>query len=261
MGITRYALDPTQGPACSLAAAAATVYRNYFVPLDGQIGQTEGCQINNLDSLANSLGSPGEFFAIKNGYTFSNAKKLKLLKTALADHDSEKLIGSVKVGLQTDTEVSFSRRFIELKRQQVVSQCFCSAVSATYQKTNVELWEPLATLALDAAYEVTLLAAASSKANRVWLTFIGGGAFGNKKEWIGRAIGRALDKLDGTALDVRIGHYKHLDNDMIKIINHQKNESQQLIDRCQNLWDMYCEKPNKKRLSDVFDHLDIMKLL
>ena len=29
-GVTRYKDDPTQGPACAIAASAATMYRNYF---------------------------------------------------------------------------------------------------------------------------------------------------------------------------------------------------------------------------------------
>ena len=32
-GVTRYKDDPTQGPACAIAAGAATIYRNYFVPI------------------------------------------------------------------------------------------------------------------------------------------------------------------------------------------------------------------------------------
>jgi hypothetical protein len=31
-GVTVYAADPTQGPACALACAAGSVYRNYFCP-------------------------------------------------------------------------------------------------------------------------------------------------------------------------------------------------------------------------------------
>ena len=31
-GVTLYAADPTQGPACALACAAGSVYRNYFCP-------------------------------------------------------------------------------------------------------------------------------------------------------------------------------------------------------------------------------------
>src|SRR5580765_4449196 len=39
-GVTRYAFDKTQGPACAIAAGAATIYRNYCVRVNGQLGQT-----------------------------------------------------------------------------------------------------------------------------------------------------------------------------------------------------------------------------
>jgi hypothetical protein len=38
-GVTQYVYDDTQRPACALAAAAATVCRNYLVPTDGYVGQ------------------------------------------------------------------------------------------------------------------------------------------------------------------------------------------------------------------------------
>jgi hypothetical protein len=34
-GVTRYQHDRTQGPACAIAAGAATIYRNYFAPISG----------------------------------------------------------------------------------------------------------------------------------------------------------------------------------------------------------------------------------
>ena len=37
-GVTRYQSDPTQGPACAIAAGAATIYRNYFAADRGQRG-------------------------------------------------------------------------------------------------------------------------------------------------------------------------------------------------------------------------------
>jgi hypothetical protein len=36
-GVTPYSTDHTQGPACAIAAGAATIYRNYFVPVDDEI--------------------------------------------------------------------------------------------------------------------------------------------------------------------------------------------------------------------------------
>ena len=47
-GVTRYMHDRTQGPACAIAAGAATIYRNYFVPLAGGVGQTAQRQLNGL---------------------------------------------------------------------------------------------------------------------------------------------------------------------------------------------------------------------
>lgn len=57
MGVTQYAFDRTQGPVCAIAAGAATIYRNYFVPLDGQEGQTASRQIDCLSDLGHALGN------------------------------------------------------------------------------------------------------------------------------------------------------------------------------------------------------------
>lgn len=223
-GITGYASDPTQGPACALAAAAATVVRNYFVPVRGVGGQTRERQLDNLDELAAVLGGPGLHFDVINGYTWSDEARLGRLREALASHEREALLGAVKIGVQTDVEVTFARRFVEPARPQRVSQAFCSALSCGYTRVGLDHWEPLATLVLDAAYEATLLAAAElgprpdGAPPRVWLTFLGGGAFGNRSEWIGAAIGRALARLERVPLDVRIGHYRRLDHAMIERI-------------------------------------------
>jgi len=44
-GVTRYSGDHTQGPPCAIAAGAATICRNYFAPVDSEIGQTRERQI------------------------------------------------------------------------------------------------------------------------------------------------------------------------------------------------------------------------
>ncbi|MDG4949654.1 hypothetical protein NLM59_01845 [Weeksellaceae bacterium KMM 9724] len=50
-GIARYEYDRTQGPACAISCGAGTIYRNYFVEVNGQIGQTEDNQIDCLDLI------------------------------------------------------------------------------------------------------------------------------------------------------------------------------------------------------------------
>ena len=54
-GVTRYAFDRTQGPACAIAAGAATIYRNYFAPVDGHTGQTRDRQIDCLRDVGATL--------------------------------------------------------------------------------------------------------------------------------------------------------------------------------------------------------------
>ena len=82
--------------------------------------------------------------------------------------------------------------------------------------------EPLARLALDGAYEATLLAAvleasgATGACGRgvALLTFLGGGVFGNKDEWIDAAMARAVVRVRerGIALRVVVAHYGRVDD-------------------------------------------------
>lgn len=75
----------------------------------------------------------------------------------------------------------------------------------------MRLWEPFATLVLEASYEATLLAAVQNAAaggsNTALLTLLGGGAFGNDETWILRAMRRALDLVKDRDLDVRVVCY------------------------------------------------------
>ena len=48
--------DRSQGPACAIACGAATIYRNYFAPLDGRPGQIEMRQFDGLRDVGTALG-------------------------------------------------------------------------------------------------------------------------------------------------------------------------------------------------------------
>ncbi|WP_245316866.1 hypothetical protein [Bradyrhizobium manausense] len=52
--MTIYQSDSTQGPACAIAAGAATIYRNYFAKVAGRLGQTKDRQIDALADLGES---------------------------------------------------------------------------------------------------------------------------------------------------------------------------------------------------------------
>ncbi len=75
-----------------------------------------------------------------------------------------------------------------------------------YSAQSVEAWEPFARLALEAGYEATLLAALGAE-GPVYLTLLGGGAFGNRSEWVLEALERALEMFGAYDLDVRIVSY------------------------------------------------------
>ena len=75
----------------------------------------------------------------------------------------------------------------------------------------LEDWEPFARLVLDAAYEATLLAGVANAERtgnkRLYLTLLGGGAFGNVESWILEAMERAFDRCCDADLDVAVVSY------------------------------------------------------
>jgi hypothetical protein len=211
-GVTRYQHDRTQGPACAIAAGAATIYRNYFVPLHGGEGQTAESQVDCLEAvgvrLAEELAQSVEhLWTMKNGYALCSAEGLRKIGAYLDGLDSsntEKLEGLLQIGVHHGVQVTDS----DSQPSQLVSQAFCSALPVAYCGHPSAMWRPFAELVLDAAYEATVLAgvlnALSGASNIVLLTRLGGGAFGNDDAWIDAAMRRALDKVRGVDLDVRL---------------------------------------------------------
>jgi hypothetical protein len=215
-GVTRYRNDPTQGPACAIAAGAATIYRNYFAPIGGGYGQTATRQFDGLANLgeafAAALNKPVEaLWRMSNGYALCTrsgldaiAKHLLQLRPDAVDDVRRKLL----IGLHRDVEVTDA----EVEQCPLVSQIFCSALPVAYTRVPSAHWKPFASLVLEAAYEATMLAAVLNKqrgvSNVVLLTLLGGGAFGNEEDWIIVAIRRALRMMSGFELDVRLVSYK-----------------------------------------------------
>lgn len=212
-GITRYAYDRTQGPICAMACAAGLVYRNYFVSVNGRLGQTTDNQIDCLDLIGEALHrKEWGLWRMCNGYVQSNEAALKHIGEILAamnTHDRERLKGLLKVGIQWNTEVTLpgSGHF--------VSQVYCSALPVAYSQVSPTLWEPFARLVLEATYEATFHAAVLNHTDhgndRLYLTQVGGGAFGNHPTWIHDAVMAALEKFRRFPLDVRIVCYAHVD--------------------------------------------------
>ena len=208
-GIGIYENDHTQGPACAIACGGGTIYRNYFADVDGQVGQTSEKQIDCSADLGHRLGNiNGRLWSVQNGYLFPTDHGLDQISTKLqmmSVDEMNVLSGELRIGLQWQADVT-----IAASKHQV-SQAYCSALPVAYGRQKKEQWAEFAQLILDAAYEATLAAAvinaAKSGVNRVFVTLLGGGVFGNDDGWITAAIERAFCRHAEHGLDVRIVSY------------------------------------------------------
>jgi len=208
-GVGIYESDFTQGPACAIAAGAGTIYRNYFVPVNGRTGQSEDNQIDCLRDLGHALGNEdNRLWKMRNGYAMASRTGLLDISDRLRDADEDErdeLRQLLRVGMQWETQVTLRGS------RHRVSQAYCSALPVAYAPHPAELWEDFARLVLEAAYEATLIIAVLNAArtgnNRVYLTLLGGGAFGNEVAWITDSIERALRRYRNWGLDVAIVSY------------------------------------------------------
>ena len=112
----------------------------------------------------------------------------------------------LRVGVMWDTQV-------KPPATHRVCQVYASALPIAYAKSTASTdWAPFACLVLRATYEATLrvawcLAIEQKRRVRVFLTALGGGAFGNRHQWIADAIGGALGAVKDAPLDVIMVHY------------------------------------------------------
>lgn len=212
-GVGIYQYDYTQGPACAIAAGAGTVFRNYLVPMNHQTGQTTNQQIDCLSDIGKSLNNESQqLWHMQNGYAFGSGPGLALIGDQISKLDKNSLDilrSKLRVGIMWNTEVTVGKSRNDISQDSNhVSQVFCSAVPVSYSSEPASVWEPFARLILEATYEASLGAAILNKAkygsNILFLTMIGGGAFGNPREWIIDAIRRALRLHKDSGLDIRM---------------------------------------------------------
>jgi hypothetical protein len=209
-GVGIYEYDPTQGPACAIACGAGTIYRNYFVNLGDQVGQSKNNQLDCASDLGRVLGNEDQrLWQMENGYLLPTDSGLKQITRLLHDANEverDQYRASLRIGLQWNTQVTLEGA------EHCVSQAYCSALPVAYGRQPVDEWAPFAKLILEAAYEATfcaaILNAANGGSNKLFLTMLGGGVFGNRDQWIIDAIHRAVEKYRHYELDVAIVSYR-----------------------------------------------------
>lgn len=226
-GVTRYQDDPTQGPACAIAAGAATIYRNYFVPIENSRGQTATRQLDGLADLGTALGSAlqmpvSALWHMRNGYALATSSGLAAISRHLAcltPAETDALRGKLRIGLHQDVEVTDARG----PDRPLVSQAFCSALPVAYSDQPAADWESMARLVLEAAYEATLRGALVNAqrggSKTVFLTLLGGGAFGNRTNWIYAALRRAMALMETADLDIRLVSHSKPPEELLGLVD------------------------------------------
>ena len=148
---------------------------------------------------------------MRNGYALVTETGLAAITRhlgGLTEEQRNALRGRLCIGIHGDVEVTDAAE----PTRPVVSQAFCSALPVSYCGARAAPWRPFASLVLEAAYEATLWAGVTNAqrgaSRTVFLTALGGGAFGNGQAWILEAMRRAFGLTAGFGLDVRIVSYR-----------------------------------------------------
>ncbi|MDX2505738.1 MAG: hypothetical protein QNL62_14855 [Gammaproteobacteria bacterium] len=220
-GVSNYEYDRTQGPACAVAAGAGTIYRNYFLDVNGRMGQSVNNQIDCLADIGNALGnSDNQLWVMRNGYALATDNGLISINNkikASSESEIDELRKLLRIGIQWDTEVTLS------DSKHTVSQAYCSALPVAYSKSSSGLWSEFARLVLEASYEATICAGIlnylKTGNNKIYLTLIGGGAFGNKMNWIINALQRSLKLYKHAGLDVVIVSHGYSNSHVQELIH------------------------------------------
>ena len=208
-GIGIYEHDRTQGPVCAISAGAGTICRNYLVPVNGRTGQSAENQIDCLADLGEALGNQGQrLWTMRNGYALATESGLadiaKQLKWA-RESERDELRARLRIGLQWSTQVTVPGC------EHTVSQAYCSALPVAYSDLTQNQWEPFARLVLEASYEAVILAGLLNHEvtgdPRIYLTLIGGGAFGNEDDWIVESIQRIVEIWVNAPLELNVVSY------------------------------------------------------
>lgn len=167
-----------------MACAAGTLYRNWFA-------QTTSEQIDCLADVGAEINSNGQLWSMRNGYALLSEQA----------YDAPESFDKLRIGLHWNTEVT------DASAAHRVTQAYCSALPISYSRVQTRSVEPLTRAVLNSAYEATLAAAvlnahAREGMPKVFLTLLGGGAFGNPVSWIVDTIERALKLYADVALEV-----------------------------------------------------------
>eukprot|EP01089_Gocevia_fonbrunei_P018558 TRINITY_DN6303_c0_g1_i1.p1 TRINITY_DN6303_c0_g1~~TRINITY_DN6303_c0_g1_i1.p1 ORF type:complete len:489 (-),score=94.01 TRINITY_DN6303_c0_g1_i1:24-1490(-) len=200
----RYIFDPTQGPAASISAGAAAITRVHapFYTLSTKSTSPDSWK-QKTSKQVNFLENLSEHFPIRNGYVLFSGNEPGKFPENLTKLEWAELLELSSVGYHKDSQVVFGSKTsngdsynLVKDDDQVIDQVFCAAVninqgdSGRFNKRQNNA-EQKCKFILDSAYEGSYMSAIKHGKKKLFLTLIGGGAFGNNKAWIYEAILKA----------------------------------------------------------------------
>jgi len=190
----KYYLDFTQGPAASVSTGAAAIARVHAPFAERSIPISEWCQTKSRQ--LNTLENLKQQFPITNGYvTFTGEEP------AFPEHNSleyQQLMWKVSICYHRRCQVTTGHRNQNILEKvhdfnQTIDQVMCAAININQGLNGIingrcSDIETRCRFLLEVAYHATYLTAMVNHRSHIYLTLVGGGAFGNKKEWIYDAI-------------------------------------------------------------------------
>eukprot|EP01107_Rhizomastix_libera_P017925 TRINITY_DN8853_c0_g1_i1.p1 TRINITY_DN8853_c0_g1~~TRINITY_DN8853_c0_g1_i1.p1 ORF type:complete len:379 (+),score=63.96 TRINITY_DN8853_c0_g1_i1:19-1155(+) len=207
-GVCGYYMDTTQGPYGALAAAPAAVWRNYFLPHHGLIGQTKK-EINFLERTP---------IRVEHGYALIDHDQSKTLEDSGFDWNNP---DNYQVGVHEHVQVVLNRgtgRFFPFSlspENQYANQIYCAAFNMAQDVYPTRFSENLAQTILKHQYKATIYAAWEMSirypdlpgSKKLFLTHVGGGVFHNDPDWIANAISECEELISDSGLEVFDVHF------------------------------------------------------
>ena len=160
-----------------------------------------------------------------NGYALASEEGLIEINNKINSANKsgiDELRKLLRIGIQWNTEATLSNS------KHTLTQVYCSALPVAYSQQSSELWAGFAGIILEASYEAVIctgiLNSIETGNNKVYLTLIGGGAFGNEMTWILNAIKRALNLYKHVGLDIAIVSHGYSNRHVQELVQQFGNE-------------------------------------
>ncbi|EAX96662.1 hypothetical protein TVAG_489440 [Trichomonas vaginalis G3] len=206
-GISSYEYDPTQGPYCAIACAPGALYRNYFVEINGKRGQFEHV-INLLHETP---------LRVQGGYPSIDQKEERSLNESGFDWNN---LNHYKIGSHSNLTVTTSRlngRIMKTDMKQIAHHVYAAAFNFNGNVVETPFTTEISEYLLEAEYKATILQAWDNSikyagrkgSNKLYLTLLGGGVFGNPMDLICDSITNNIDLIKRSGLEVYVVCFSH----------------------------------------------------